>query len=207
MSRALSYLLFFVVLFFYNSAFAVKIKRHCQAYYYGSVKNIIFSIDGVTKNTYIPPYSITVYFPDSRFSAEASCGKLVPNRCRKRARNKLLNCTRAHANSPNQLPQLCNPDLVKNYPGPDLRAMMHSRACGVLRSKDGINISGFLSHPYTLSLEVGVFVGGNTSCGVQKAGTTVDYYDDGTSPQPQTSGTKFKDYITKRLRNFSVTCP
>lgn len=203
MTRILSYVLLFVVLFFHNSASAAKIKRHCRAYYYGMVKSITFNKDGAERTENIPLGSITLYFPDNRLSAEASCGRLVPNRCRKRARNKLLNCARAHANSPNQLPQACRPNLVKNYPGPDLLSMAYPKACGDLTSRDGINISAFLSRPYTLEMEVGVFVGGDISCGYGKKVQVVAKI----GVPDQAEGKKFKDYRVERLKDFSVTCP
>lgn len=155
------------------SAVAGNIKRSCKATYWGYAKSIKFSQQGRDKNVNLP-HSVVPLGEIAAFSAEAGCGQLVPNRCRKRARDKLMACAKAHANSPNNLPTACAADKVKSYPVQNLTAAVQSKVCSRrLASRDGIQISEFLKKPYELELVFGVSVRGSDDCGYRKPGTTM----------------------------------
>lgn len=140
------------VFIFSAEVLAANIKRSCSAHYYGTVNSIKFISNGSQRTLNIPYETINVSYREKEFSAQGGCGKLVPNRCRERARNKLLACAKAHANSPNQIPEACRPNVTKYYPIQNLRSVVKERACGKLTSKDGIRVTDLLSKPYQVNI-------------------------------------------------------
>ena len=179
----------------YTSVFADNIKRSCKAHYFGWV-NRIESSQGTLN---IPMQTISFAFSDREFIAQGGCGKLVPNRCRKRARDKLLACAKAHAKSPNQAPGECRSNDVTRYPVQNLTSMLKEKACGPLQSKDGIRVTAILKRPYQVNVTLGVFVSGDDDCGYRKPGTTV------------VDGQKYsikgnKLYLSEPLKSFNFTC-
>lgn len=183
---------------FAADANAGNIKRSCYAYYHATVNSITFDNGTGEKTVGLPLESVTVGDSNKRFTAEAGCGKLVPNRCRKRARNKLLACVKAHANSPSRLPAECK--QVKNYAGADLIATtVKPMLCGKLATKDGIRLTAFLARPYKLKVLLGVSVHGGDDCGVRKPGREIV---DGQNYKVR--GNKL--FVSKFVKSFNVTC-
>lgn len=174
---------------------ADNIKRSCKAHYFGWVTRI----DSNQGRLNVPMQTISFAFSDHEFSAQGGCGKLVPNRCRKRARNKLLACAKAHVNSPNQPPAECRPNALTRYPIQNLTSMIKEKACGALKSKDGIRVTDILSKPYQVKVVLGVFVSGDDDCGYRKPGKTVV---DGQRYSIQ--GNKL--FLSEPLKSFSFTC-
>ena len=82
-----------------TEAVAANIKRSCSATYSAMVDSVTFN----SKHVGLPYEVVQVGYIGEAFTAQGGCGKLVPNRCRKRARDKLLACARAHVKSPGQL--------------------------------------------------------------------------------------------------------
>lgn len=152
-----------------TGVFADNIKRSCQAEYYAWVKSI--NSDGRTLN--VPAQAIGFAFRDHNFSAKGGCGKLVPNRCRNRARDTLLACAKAQVNAPQQKPQECRGNAITRYPIQDLTPIIKEKACGELVSKDGIRVSTLLKKPYQVTVMVGVYVSGDNGCGFSKHRTAV----------------------------------
>ena len=178
-----------------TSVLADNIKRSCKANYFAWVDRIESSQGTLN----IPMQTISFAFPEKEFIAQGGCGKLVPNRCRKRARDKLLACSKAHVNSPNQAPGECREKDVTRYPIQNLASMIKEKACGPLRSKDGIKVTAILMRPYQVSVTAGVHVHGNDDCGYRKPGTT------------SVDGQKFKIegnqlFLSEPLKKFTFTC-
>ena len=180
-----------------TDAFAANIKRSCSANYSASVSTITFN----SKNVGLPYEAVQVGYISDAFSAEGGCGKLVPNRCRKRARDKLLACARAHANSPNQLPQACSPNNIKNYPGANLQSIIKTKACkSQLGTSNLLKIRKFLPSQYKLNVLLKVKVRGDDDCGMKKPGkVTVD------GKIHKRNGNKI--FVVEPLKQFSVSCP
>jgi hypothetical protein len=178
-----------------SKVLADNIKRSCKAHYFGWVNRIESSQGSLN----IPMQTISFAFSDKEFSAQGGCGKLVPNRCRKRARDKLLACAKAHVKSPNQAPGECRSNDVTRYPIQNLTSMIKEKACGPLTSKDGIRVTAILKRPYQVKVTLGVFVSGDDDCGYRKPGTTV------------VDGQKFSIegnqlFLSEPLKNFTFTC-
>jgi hypothetical protein len=174
---------------------ADNIKRSCNAYYYGWVTRI--ETNHGTLN--VPFQAINFGLSGFEFSAQGGCGKLVPNRCRRRARDKLLACAKAQVNSPNQTPGECSENALTKYPLHNLTSAIEQKACGELISTDGIRISSLLSKPYQVHVMIGVSVRGKDDCGYDKPGTTV------------VEGHKYriegnKLFLSEPLKSFTVTC-
>lgn len=178
-----------------TEVFADNIKRSCNAYYFGWVTRI--ESNQGTLN--IPMQAINFALSDKKFSAQGGCGKLVPNRCRKRARDKLLSCAKAQVNSPNQTPQECRENKLTRYPIQNLTSAIKEKACGELKSRDGIRISALLSRPYKVKVLLGVSVHGDDDCGYRKPGKAV--VDGQRYP---IEGNKL--FLSEPLKSFTITC-
>lgn len=180
-----------------TEAFAANIKRSCSATYSATVDSVTFN----SKTVGLPYDVVQVGSISDAFSAEAGCGKLVPNRCRKRARDKLLACARAHVNSPNQLPQGCQPNNIKQYSGANLESIIKTKACtSQLGTNNMLKIRQFLPSQYQLNVLLKIHVRGDDECGVKNPGrVTVD------GKQYKRNGNKF--FVAEPLKHFSVSCP
>ena len=180
-----------------TEAFAANIKRSCSAEYSASVDRITYE----SKNLGMPHDIVKIGFLGDAFTAQGGCGKLVPNRCRKRARDKLLNCARAHANSPNQLPQACSPNTVKKYPGANLQSIVKAAACkSKLGTSNHLKIKDFLPSRYQLKVLLKVHVRGGDDCGMKKPGKArVD------GRIHNRSGNKL--FVTEPLKYLTFSCP
>lgn len=180
-----------------TEAFAANIKRSCAATYSATVDSVTFN----SKKVGLPYGVVLVGAISDSFSAKAGCGKLVPNRCRKRARDKLLACARAHVKSPNQLPQGCQPKNIKEYPGANLQSIIKAKACkSVLGTNNHLKIRNFLPSQYQLNVLLKIHVRGSNDCGVKKPGTVMV---DG--KRHNRNGNTF--FVTEPLKHFSVSCP
>jgi hypothetical protein len=178
-----------------TSVLAGNIKRSCKAQYFAWVDRIESSQGTLN----IPMQTISFGFRDKEISAQGGCGKLVPNRCRKRARNKLLACAKAHVKAPNQPPGECREKDVTRYPIQNLASMIKEKACGQLKSRDGIRVTDILPKPYKVWVTLGIHVSGNDDCGYRKPGTTV------------VDGQKYKIegnmlFLSEPLEKFTFTC-
>ena len=180
-----------------TDALASNIKRSCSAKYYAMVDKITYG----SKNLGMPYEVVQVGSLSNSFSAQGGCGKLVPNRCRARARNKLLACARAHANSGSHLPAACASNKIKNYPGANLPAIIKAKACkSQLGTSNHLRVKSFLPSQYQLKVLLKVHVRGNDDCGMKKPGkVTVD------GRQHKRKGNKI--YVVEPLKHFTVSCP
>jgi hypothetical protein len=179
---------------------AGNIKRSCSAEYYGMVQSISFTSDGVTKTLNLPFETLNFRLSDYTMSAQGGCGKLVPNRCRKRARDKLLTCTKEHVASPNQLPTACGPDAFKRFQNTNLVSAIKKQTCGQLRTKDGIRISDIIPAHRQVQVLLGVHINGKDDCGKEKPGiTTID------GKRYSIKGNKI--FLSTPLKTFRFTCP
>ena len=180
-----------------TEAFAANIKRSCSATYSAMVDSVTFN----SKTVGLPYEVVQVGSISDSFSAQAGCGKLVPNRCRKRARNKLLACARAHVKSPNQLPQACQPNNIKKYPGANLHSIIKAKACkSELGTKNMLRVRKFLPSQYQLNVLLKIHVRGGDDCGIKKPGrVTVD------GRKHKRNGNKI--FVSEPLKHFSVSCP
>ncbi len=72
----------------------------------------------------------------STFGARAGCGRFVPNRCRKRAREKLHQCMKAHWNvkKKSYAPDACR--KVSNYPFNNLNKELRHYICHTYNVKN-----------------------------------------------------------------------
>ncbi|MBT8496059.1 MAG: hypothetical protein KJO07_23650 [Deltaproteobacteria bacterium] len=179
-------------------ASAGNIKRSCNAYYYATIESITFDNGTGERTVSLPLESLNVGDSNKRFAADAGCGKLVPNRCRKRARNKLLACVKAHARSPKRLPVACK--ALKSYVGANLvTTTIKPMVCGKLITKGGIRLTDFLTGSYKLKVLLGVSVHGGDDCGVSKPGrTTVD------GKSYKMKGNKL--FASQYVKSFAITC-
>jgi hypothetical protein len=183
-----------------TKVYAGNIKRSCNAHYYGMVQSISFTSDGVTKTLNLPFETLNFRLSDYTMSAQGGCGKLVPNRCRKRARDKLLTCTREHVASPNQLPTACGPDAFKRFQNTNLVSAIKKQTCGQLRTKDGIRISDIIPAHRQVQVLLGVHINGKDDCGKEKPGsTTID------GKRYSIKGNKI--FLSMPLKTFRFTCP
>lgn len=178
-------------------ALAANIKRSCKGTYYASVQSVRY--DG--KFVGLPYDVVQVGAISDAFSAEGGCGKLVPNRCRQRARNKLLACARAHVKSPNQLPAQCRPDKVRKYPGQNLQAIIKAKACkSRLGTQNMLKIRDFLPSQYELNVLLKIHVDGSDDCGLKHPGKVV------INGKPfKREGNKL--FVVEPLKYFTVKCP
>ncbi len=163
---------------FSTEVLAGKIKRTCKAKYYGVPTGIDYSQNTSTgrmeKYLRIPSaekVNIFVGERSSSFKAHGSCGKLVPNRCRKRSRNTLLKCARAQAQFPNAVPEECRLDNIENYPTQHLMSAIEKGACEQLRTRDGLLVTTF-PKPYLVHLMLYVLIIGDEGCGKEGLGKT-----------------------------------
>jgi hypothetical protein len=179
----------------FTEGFAGNIKRSCKAYYWGWVTRL----ETTHGNLNIPLGAISFALSKSEFSAQGGCGKLVPNRCRKRARNKLLACAKAQVNSPNQPPGECRDNDITRYPIQNLTSAIKEKACGELKTRDGVRISGLLTRPYKVQVMLGVHVHGSDACGFKRPGTTVI----AGQKYPIEGNTLF---LSEPLKSFTITC-
>jgi hypothetical protein len=182
-----------------SKAFAKDITRSCHAHYVGTVESIELDRNGRSQKVGVPYETINFSFQDRDFSAEAGCGDLVPNRCRERAREKLLACAKAHVASPDKKPESCSND-VKRYSIQDLPPMIKEKACGALITRDQLRISDLLPRNYRISVMLGIFIDGDDDCGKKDPGTTT------------IDGNKYniegnKLFLKEPLKSFAVSCP
>jgi len=185
-------------------AHASNIKRSCSATYRTMVDSVTFN-----SRTVKLPYNFAYagYTSDS-FSAEGGCGKLVPNRCRKRARNKLLACARAHVKSPGNLPQECRPNKIKRYPGANLQSIIKAKVCKSrlpVKKVPTFGIREFLPSHYQVNVLLEIFVSGNEGCGVKTPGVvSLENQRHFRDRYPREGDTFF---INEPLKHFSISCP
>lgn len=101
---------------------------------------------------------------DNRFSARRGCGRTVPNRCRQRAGEALMQCMQAHARNPAQIPAECKSNGVRDYAIANLEKFAQEKACAFVRDGRKIN-PGLLPPGYTIKLTVKAKVYGDEGCG------------------------------------------
>lgn len=182
-----------------------KIKRTCQAQYTGKVTGFSYGLNTSTgqMDNYLPiPITANVYFPfGGYFIAHGSCGKNVPNRCRKRSRDRLIKCARAQAQSPNRMPQLCRPDNIENYPSQQHMSAIEENACKPFK-KNGILITTF-PKPYQVHLLLSVFISGTKGKGCGRKGLGRSAVVDGQNVS--ISGSK-NTYVSLPLKRYTITC-
>jgi hypothetical protein len=179
---------------------AGNIKRSCNAHYYGMVQSISFTSDGQLKTLKLPFESLNFSLANYKMSAQGGCGKLVPNRCRKRARDKLIACTKAHVAAPNQIPTTCGPETFKRFQNKDLISAIKEQTCGQLVTKDGIRLSTIIPSRRQVQVLLGVFIDGKDWCGKEKPGKTTI-----AGQRYNIDGNKF--YLKEPLKTFTLTCP
>ena len=111
-------LIIFVVLS--NSVYA-NISRKCNAYYKIELDN--------------PSYIGKRWVPAGQFQGKGGCGRTVPNRCRRRARNRAHDCMREHwnRNNVNAIPSQCAGGSIVSYRASNLQEMIKAEACDFLR--------------------------------------------------------------------------
>ena len=186
--------------------FGGKIKRTCSALYVGDVTGFSYGLNTSTgqMDNYLPTPSATGvrFIFGGYFKADGSCGKLVPNRCRKRSRDRLINCARAQAQSPYTMPQLCRPDNIKNYPSQQHMSLMEENACKPLRAKGGLLVTTF-PKPYQVHLLLSVSISGYKGKGCGKKGLGKNVVIDG--QKVPISGSK-NTYVSLPLKRYTITC-
>lgn len=152
-----------------TEVFAGKIKRGCTAGYYAHVIGFDYNYNTSTRKMeetkHIPLDILNVAFGEEyKFKAHGSCGKLVPNRCRKRARDALLPCVKAHVKSPKQMPKECRSDSIEKYPIQNLKSIIEKKVCKPLYTRDGFLVTYF-PKPYQVHLILGAAIRGKQGCG------------------------------------------
>ncbi len=179
---------------------ASNIKRSCSANYYGTVNYFKYKHNDRDQFFGLPSGVVNVSYRELPFTAEGGCGRLVPNRCRARARDKLLACAKAHASSPDQIPEACGPNAMKTYPIQNLRSTLKEKFCGPLDSRDGIKITKLIPQPYKVGVTIGVHIRGNDDCGKKNPGTVIV---DG--KRYRASGNKI--YLSQPVKTMELSCP
>jgi hypothetical protein len=178
---------------------ADNIKRGCSAQYYGQVLGITFNVNGRERKLGVPYQSIPIGFIDKEIKSEAGCGQLVPNRCRERARERLVACAKAQVQSLSKVPKECLSNSLTAYPIQDLYALVTAKACSGLMTRDGIRITDLLAKPYKLDVLVGIDVRGDDDCGLEESRTVVV---DGQNYK--TEGNKL--FLQEPVKQLTITC-
>ena len=178
-----------------SEAFA-DITRICSAYYHGRV----LAITPQGRHESGVGWEALRLGKMADFEGQGTCDKRKPENCRKRARDKLLACAIAHANSPGRKPQECSPNNnITSYPIKDLKRKVRQKACGPLCSKDGIHVTDLIQRPYQLKVMLEVAITGNDLCGKENPGTiNIDgqnYRIDGSRRR-----------LSQPLRIFTINC-
>lgn len=101
---------------------------------------------------------------ENRFTARRGCGRTVPNRCRQRANEALMQCMQAHAKNPTLAPEECRSNGVRGYPVSNLEKLAKEKACTYVLKSSKIN-PGYLPRGYTVSLNIKGKVSGDEGCG------------------------------------------
>jgi hypothetical protein len=186
-------------LFLFNTnIFAKNIKRTCNAEYsiymydarVPNTTRVLFRINQEAKGTAVESYR--------KFTAKGGCGKLVPNRCRKRARNAILDCTRAHAKHPSKTPAECNSKNIMNYKINDFNTLIKKTVCLWIGSQRGVDKS-FLQEPFEVDTLVKININGKKGCG-KKNPANIDI-----------GGQTYKvygndSYLKEPLKRYKILC-
>jgi len=98
------------------------------------------------------------------FSARRGCGRTVPNRCRQRASEALMQCMVAHAKAPASTPAACTSEGVQNYRLTNLEKPIQAVVCPHAKEYLGARFSS-LPDRYFISTTVKGFVDGDDGCG------------------------------------------
>ncbi len=202
-----------VLSIFSTEVFAGKIKRSCKAKYYAMVRSFSYENEkGDRKLINISYGEMRVYVGKGDFIAHGSCGKLVPNKCRKRARDKLIDCAWAHAKFPNMTrkPKGYN---VFYYPtgwDEDLISLVKKSVCkrplnyyGINHKKGGIDVTALFPSTYTAKFTLGIKTYGDDGCGSKNPRTFTTLDGERYSRTPMNSA----GLLFTPLKEFTVTCP
>jgi len=189
-----------------TGGYDTKIKRTCKASYIGQVIGINYSYNRSTgkMEKYLPiPSTEKVEVSSSIFKARRGCGKSVPNRCRKRARNSLLNCAKAVTQFPNMgvVPNECRVDSIENYPT-NMIFDMGRRVCEPLRTRRGMLLTTF-PKPYFVHLMLSIDIWGNKGCGKKGLGKTTVI---GGQNYPIRGISGEYSYVRFPLKQFTIDC-
>lgn len=117
--RTLTILMLVLSMFIVSYSAHANITRSCNGNY---------KIDP-RKNVYNEIYS-------GSFSASRGCGRFVPDRCRKRARQKLQKCMKTHWNLKNKryAPEECR--NIRNYPFSNLNKQLKNYICNTYKVRN-----------------------------------------------------------------------
>ncbi len=133
-------IIFVLILFTLLSTTTIysKIKRSCHGYY---------AIQIISQGHFIPVRRFNI----SSFETQSKCGRLVPNRCRKRSRKKVINCLKDAFKNRNskKIPKSCQKE-AKYYPitnpADTLNQYITAEVCDYMnyfgaRKKDKVQVS------------------------------------------------------------------
>lgn len=113
-----------------SPAFGDNIERSCQARY------IVYLKYGPPTQR-APGPGIPILMKGSEFSARRGCGSNVPNRCRERARDAIMQCMKDHSqmgwNAVHTMPAACTSNGVQNYPITDIFEAVQETVCNHLK--------------------------------------------------------------------------
>jgi hypothetical protein len=110
-----------------------NIERSCKAEY--EVRLTFWKPKGVT-------HGVQLHMRDYEFSARRGCGRTVPNRCRKRAREAIKQCMVAHATAPATMPAACTSNGVENYRITNLEKAVQETVCSFVNTNHmGIGVA------------------------------------------------------------------
>lgn len=200
---------------FSTELFAIQITRECKAHYYAMVTSFSYENEkGDKKFVSIPYGEMRVDLKRSLTYAGGSCGELVPNRCRKRARDKLIECGWFHAKFPNDVVNAACSRIRSGYeawtdPVTPLdvakqnvckRPLDYSTGNNKMR---GVDVTTLFPENYTVNFIMGVHTYGKKGCGSKNPDTftTLDGERFGRK-KGSSSG-----HLFTPLKSFTVTCP
>jgi hypothetical protein len=151
-------------------ALADKITRSCKATYTGYL--------GVAKKADNKPFFKITAIPDgdlglgtnrdtrTMISASGECGRTVPNRCRKRASEKIEKCAREHFQNPAQRPASCG--ALKHYQEfNNLKALLENQVCKRVVDSYGNLTYQSTPRPFSVDVTPTIKIIGDKGCGKQ----------------------------------------
>ena len=133
-----------------------NIERSCKAEY--EVRVTFIKHKGVT-------HGVQLHMKDYEFSARRGCGRTVPDRCRKRAREAIKQCMVAHANAPATMPAACTSNGVENYRITNLEKAVQETVCSRMSTLGSASFN--LSDISKVSLTGNVHYSGGEGCDAQ----------------------------------------
>lgn len=198
----------------------LETQRSCKASYFAMIKSFSYTSEGDRKMIHMGYGKMMVPVKGHDFLISEDCSSFTnKNQCRKRARDKLIECGWSHAKSPTSYPDECRNtwiypirSRVPLYPFPGsvrLMDVVKEHVCARplypidYYKRVGLNVTSLFPKTYTAEFILGIKTWGDKGCGSKNPGrfTTLDG-----DRYERKAGSNSRHLFTP-LKRFTITCP